>query len=304
MVAGFSEGFPERFARRCLSDIAVVRNHTRFSVLARASENLVLVSVGDEQPVVVRVTPPGHRGLQELRGELEWLLHLERAGVRAVRLLSPALVGPCDTGDGVVLGTLFRWVGGCRLDGQGLTEHLLVEIGRLLASIHRATTSFVLPADTGRKHWYDTANYDVERWAGDLPAPTRHRLLDVIDGRRGTDERVMLVHGDLGLANIHDWDGHLYALDFDDACMAPASYDVAASVFDIVEDHPDLVSMPAVDVIDRVLAGYTSIVEAPGFNGPRILEWWPVLSIERSLSSRRLGGDRQLADRRLRRLVP
>ncbi len=266
-----------------------------------SGENAVYHVIGPDGPAVLRFTAESHRTLAELHAELAWLRHLEANGVDAVRPLGPAPSGPYPLAGGASWHcVVFEYVDGAPPRPSDVTAPLMRQWGELIGAIHAAGPA--PPPGTGRAHWRRTANYDVSLLR--LGAAERAAVTDVLDcASREAGDTNRLVHADLGLENVLWTGGKLVALDFDDACRAPAVYDVAAILYDVLVDHGATAWADPAELLSALIAGYRRRAPLPARDLARLGPLWAALVVERAITPHRLGRRDQDATHRLRTLL-
>jgi Ser/Thr protein kinase RdoA (MazF antagonist) len=263
-----------------------------------ASENLVHRVEVNGQEVVLRLTSVSRRCAAELDAELAWLDLLGARGVAVERPVARDVSGTLALADGgPVRAVVFALVDGSPPDPSTVDERLVYRWGELMGEIHRKGGARVPSLAAARRQWRETANYDTARLADP------HAAGAVLDRVLGTPAPEALVHGDLGLANLVRADEQLVAVDFDDACRAPAGYDLAATLFDLLVDHGDRVPIRPLAASIALFAGYRRKAPLADTDLRVIGAFWAALVVERAITPRRLGYADPAADARLAALL-
>ncbi len=265
-----------------------------------STENVAFRLQAGRSALVVRASPPGHRTFEEVVGELEWVRALGAAGNDVLSVSSLDQPFPVVDGQGhhwIV--ALFEWVPGLPPIPASVDFGYIRQWGRLLGEIH-----LVVPASgvsLKRARWRETANLDTTLLDG-WTLVDRQEVDGLLAGivLKG-EER--LLHGDLGLANLAGDPSRPVAVDFDDACLGPVAYDVAAALYDLVVDNGPFINLQASDAASAFLLGYGGRRPLTQSDLQDLGELWPALVVERSITARRLGVEDPAADRRLVALV-
>ncbi len=169
----------------------------------------------------LRVTPPGWRNEPEVRGEIAFIRHLAGCGTPVappVPSIAGEFVETVTSSLGQCLAVAFEEVRGAHADPWSIDQAR--ETGRLMASMHVASSSFSLPAGTSRLSWRN----EFRGLEGELdPADTE--LRDIARELAGLLSRLPtdldcygVIHFDLMGDNLIWRDSRPVAVDFDD-CM-------------------------------------------------------------------------------------
>jgi Ser/Thr protein kinase RdoA (MazF antagonist) len=203
-------------------------------VHVRSSANHVFRVLQNGRPRYLRLTPSSERGRDAVRAELDFILHVGRAGLAVARPLPStqgALVEELVDGRQRYEAVLLEALEGEQHEWDELDEPAFRAWGRTLARLHRASETF--PASSARPDWrheicaaLETLPAGEASVAGVLASGLA--WLDALPGRdRG------LLHGDFELDNLF-WDGdRIQVLDFDAAVYGPYAVDVAIALQDV-----------------------------------------------------------------------
>ena len=190
-----------------------------------------------DKNTILRVTHVGHRSLEMVTAELEWIEFLARQGA-AVSL--PVLQ------HGGQLAIRWRDFIVCefeRAKGATITEQdwgpaLFESWGRSIGEFHRLARQFV-PADPActRPDCSVDENFDLEFLVPTDQPVIQQRAKDYrarFMAQSRTDDNFGLIHCDAHAGNFFTDNGSLTFFDFDDACYCWYSYDIATILFSAV----------------------------------------------------------------------
>jgi len=145
---------------RCVDDWGLVPQKT--SLLRDGVNHVFATETVDGAPVIVRISDGDIRERGELDGELIWLDHLIRHGCTVTTPI-PSRAGDLLETFAVDAGTYhaccFERFGGRELYPKADPEWndaLLLELGREIARIHRASDELTLPPGHNRHQWYQS----------------------------------------------------------------------------------------------------------------------------------------------------
>ncbi|WP_158292752.1 MULTISPECIES: aminoglycoside phosphotransferase family protein [Kribbella] len=190
------------------------------------------VNAGDEQYFLKLW--PGGRDAAGAVARLPFVRELHEAGFRA-RLPYPVPTRAGELSGSVPAGVvaLFPFLPGATpADWPKWPDAVLDELGRVLAALHSATPSVVLP----REHFSLAVADELRLHLGErIVRPERAALMDQLEllerlqsAVRGLPQRFVVCHADLAGDNLLvDEHGRLSALDWDSAMLAPAECDLA-----------------------------------------------------------------------------
>lgn len=195
----------------------------------------------DGEPVIIRISDGSVRERGELMGELLWLNHLIRHGC--------TVSTPIESRRGEWLETIELDIGemhvSCfkRFAGQQVdpatdpawNDELLVNLGREIARVHRASDELTLPADEDRMLWCDDKEMQVPDPLPECYNPrVIERMAEFLSRVRDwlTPRREFgLVHRDLHAGNFLVEDGRIELIDFDLGCYGLRTMDFVVLLF-------------------------------------------------------------------------
>jgi Ser/Thr protein kinase RdoA (MazF antagonist) len=247
-------------------------------------ENAVFrVETSRGEAYALRVHREGYHDLSELESEHDWTSALARAGLPVPQAIPTregsayATVAFPDSEITRHVG-LVKWLPGVPLS-RSLAESSGPEdvascfdtLGRLIARLHDATSSWAPPPGF-RRHAWDAQGLMGEKpfWGRfwEIRAATsaqrarllaiRNDLLEVLSGLDRSPEVYGMIHADLNADNVLAHDGRLSIIDFDDAGFGWFVFDLAVALYDRMDAyHP---AKPHFDPArDALLDGYRSV---------------------------------------------
>jgi Ser/Thr protein kinase RdoA (MazF antagonist) len=302
IAAAIDTALLERLGREVIGGTRAVT----FVELLPSTESAVYRAAVGSASVVVRLSSTERRTEGEVTAELGWLRHLARAGAPVARPLRDRPMAVRGPDGGPRWGVAFEWVDGATPPAASLTAGELAEWGALLGCIHHASRELT-PADVPRSPWWQTSNFEIDRWFGADPA-RRADIALILERLRLEPAPLRPVHGDCGWANVVGVRGALVAVDFDDACWAPRAFDVAAALYDLLVDRGfDAISPRSASA--AMLQGYRRWSSFDDRDEALLVPCWRALVVERAITDARLGcGDgtaaRHLADLLQRGVLP
>jgi len=187
----------------------------------------------DEGPRILRLTDPEHRTVRQNAAEMEFLLHLRDAGVRAC--------APVPSSDGLLVevvescsASVLTWAPGEQIgpDSPHWNEPFFGEWGRSLARIHEASRSYRGPR---RWDWNEEGLIaDAEQLIPEEDSVSRAEFRLVVERLEElpkTEETYGMIHADFGLRNFHyDPHGGIVSFDFGNCCDHWFVSDIAISL--------------------------------------------------------------------------
>jgi len=231
-------------------------------------ENAVFEMAGPFGRAALRLHRPGYQTAAAIRSEMWWIAALADAGVPVpgpLRTQAGDLLVHLENG---VIATAVCWVQGSPLGVTGkpfaapLPQLLDLHcaLGRLLATLHRASDALRLPGDFVRHRW------DADGLVGDTPlwgpfwdhlaATSGERALllrardSLRDWLKDYDGDFGLIHADVLRENVFVSSGSLALIDFDDSGFGYRVYDLGTAMLGNLAE-------PAYrDLLDALVAGY------------------------------------------------
>jgi Ser/Thr protein kinase RdoA (MazF antagonist) len=221
---------------------------------------------------ILRVYGPEWPSGAALESELVWLAALRRDAGLAVPEPERALDGAWIASVPVAGGEprrclLLREVEG-RFYDRGLTPGRLRRVGALMARLHAHADGFAPPPGFTRPRWDAGPVFapwlDPERAPPDVDTATRaifragsERLAARVAGLAPQSGAYGLIHADLQQTNYLFHHGEARAIDFDDCCWGYYLYDMAITLFELV-DRPAGAALR-----DAFLDGYARLRPLP-----------------------------------------
>jgi Ser/Thr protein kinase RdoA (MazF antagonist) len=207
------------------------------------------VDAADGSRLVLRVSLPGRRTLEEVRGEMAWLAAIAAEGDLVVPMPRAARDGSLAvevSAEGVPeprTVAVFGWIEGEQL-ASAMTERNLETYGEVAARLHAQASGFVPP--TGMKTWdspypflepevlFGEQHRETLGPAGVAPFErARASTLETIE-RLTVAEPPRMIHADLHEENAFvRADGSIAMLDFDDCMLGWPVQDLGITVFEL-----------------------------------------------------------------------
>ncbi|MDR9856704.1 phosphotransferase [Paenibacillus sp. VCA1] len=186
---------------------------------------------------------PGSASSAETVSEMEWLAYLaEEEGIGAplgVKNREGSYVTEVETGRGQSWKvSVLRWVEGDHREGN-FTESQLLQMGGLLARMHRAARKFQVPEGFVRPVWDEQAFAQeaarLKQHYRSFLTPDEHGVYEQaaakvtahMAGMPRDDERFGIIHGDFHEGNLVFKDGEPYPIDFGRCGYGYFLYDLA-----------------------------------------------------------------------------
>jgi len=234
------------------------------------------VSAANGTAYALRIHRPGHKRVEWIQSELEWLRALRRETKlhiplpierREGGLLTMARVEGLDE---PVTCALFAWIDGQPIQWDMITTEHAHQAGLFLARLHNFSRQFVPPPGFARPRldWEGLFGDDSPYNPGDgaaiftaeqraVFAQVEARVGEVMDRLGHTPDTFGLIHADFIVKNFLFKAGDLYVIDFDDGGWGYYLYDLA----------PLLTQMKGearyADIYDAYWKGYISVRPLP-----------------------------------------
>jgi Ser/Thr protein kinase RdoA (MazF antagonist) len=206
----------------------------------RSSANHIYAFARGEQELYLRLSPASEREKGQIAAELDFVKHVAERGVAAARPVPSAggkLVESLAASDGLYHAVVFEGLKGQQwVQSLEMSDAMLRQWGRTVASMHEAAKDFKPAAKRRRKSWKDLFG-----WARKVLEPEREeaakaeleRAIGWMESLPAEEGNFGLAHGDLELDNLV-WDGKRFqVLDFDDCLYHWHAADVAAALEDL-----------------------------------------------------------------------
>ena len=223
-------------------------------------ENMTFaVDAGDRGRFAMRVHQAGYRRDSQVQSELDFLEHVNAAGVRTPKLIrsnsgaSLIHVSHEDV-DTERQCNLFEWIDGkafrkiAEPPGMSVEEACDVyrEVGRQVAKIYNATENWTRPDGFDRPNWDEEGIYGATGQLGDFRqirnvTDSQRKLLDNVAAKVTSDlaafgkapDRYGLTQGDLLPENIMVCDDGIRLIDFDDTGESWVLFEFATALIDL-----------------------------------------------------------------------
>ena len=212
--------------------------------------------------IVIRITPPGHKSVKEVKGEVDWLNYLNQNGAPVVKVLESSngnLVEVIGTDYGEIPVVCFRWADGRVVRKEDFSESLFQIWGRAVGKLHALTKNYH-PRTRDRIQWADD-----EYLSRDLIPTSQTKVLERFDALMDyfkslpqNRDSFGLIHQDVHHDNLF-FDGHkLTVLDFDDAVYGFFVFDIANALgFSIWEKQDSMSNREFADYyLEHFMKGY------------------------------------------------
>lgn len=217
----------------------------------------------DGTPVIIRISDGTVRSRGELLGELRWLDHLISHGCTVTTPIaskSGELLETIELDEGAMHVCCFKRFAGRELhpafDAEW-NDQLLINLGREIGRIHRASDQLNLPSDQDRLPWYESALTQIP---DPLPEGFNPRVTEAMQtflielrGRPTPPRHYGLVHRDLHSGNFLYEKGQVQIIDFDLGCYGWRTMDFAVLLFSHYY-YPSLCVPHATQLAGHVLA--------------------------------------------------
>lgn len=202
----------------------------------RESHNLIYrAECGQGGAFILRLTAEGHRGADEIAGELEFQRYLYENGAPVVTPLPAGdrYVLPITAGGQIYSAAAFSLARGHNWDERCDHEpEIFFGIGKALGQIHRLSKAYI-PAHAGRRRQWDESQHLRKAPALLRAYDSRlcgafHSLMEEMKGFPADSADFGLTHGDYLLSNyMIDEDGRITVIDFDECEYSWYAVDLA-----------------------------------------------------------------------------
>lgn len=210
-----------------------IRGEPRFH--RRVANYVYFTNIGESE-VVLRLTEPSHRSINEIESELDWLSYLAINGMQ--------IAGPIATnaglfvveipGDKTYYAAIFEKAKGSFFNGDlAPTDDLIVSWGEYLGKMHQLTKKYLPPKHIQqRQKWEKDESLVMALRSHDkedqLPYKRLNELMEWMRSLPRDKDCYGLTHCDLHRGNFFVHEGKITAFDFDDSCYQWFSYDMVA----------------------------------------------------------------------------
>jgi Ser/Thr protein kinase RdoA (MazF antagonist) len=218
-ITGFDDGVREELCARF--GLAVPGTHRLGSLMS---------FVYADGRKVLKIAGRSHRGESQLLGEIDFVEHLARRGVRVARPLRSRR-GRMVERVRTFFGYAFERLAGAAVETW--TPDLIEAWGALLARIHAANADY-LPAEIRRPLWHWNEPDYFDRYLRGAPPLLRRRAAELAEWQLALPREPAhfgMIHGDPHHWNLLHHDGELSLIDFDDCVYGWFVADVAAAMY-------------------------------------------------------------------------
>jgi Ser/Thr protein kinase RdoA (MazF antagonist) len=202
-------------------------------------ENRVLGVRIDNRAFVLRLSDLHHRTEDEVRAELDWLRSLSGSGVpvAAPLRLTGREFERLEYHGAECIAVFFEWLPGHSPRPSEWSPDLFTSWGTTVGRLHALSRSYEPPVGRPRRpNWRSLDKFAVHRHvqSDDMLRDLILAWMDELEAPDAATVERLLVHGDLGLGNLHVHAGQLAVFDFDDCVYASPLFDVAAAMIDVL----------------------------------------------------------------------
>jgi len=196
-------------------------------------ENKMFGFDSPENRLVVRVTPPGHKTLTEVKAEINWLAYLSEQGAPVVQVITSRndnIVETVDTDEGPISAVCFEWAPGRLVTKEDFSPDLFQTWGEAVGLMHKLTKDYRPPTKTtGRIQWFDDEylNRSLIPTEQDRVLERFDALIDYFKDQPTSRDTFGLIHQDVHNANLFLDGKRLTVLDFDDSVYGYFVFDIA-----------------------------------------------------------------------------
>ena len=208
-----------------------------------AFESDVYRYVGPEGPSVLKVMPPGHRTVDQVRAEVDWLLALIGEHITVsepIRSRAGEWVEELPSTGHLVIA--YRQAPGTTARPADWTEPMIERWGELLGRLQAHARTWAPPGP--RRHALSDQTY--LRRLGDMAeefpvfhAAAARLLAEARPLLSASGDDIGLIHADLHHGNLLQHAGALTAIDFDDCAYGSYAFDLAMPLYYAVRSQRD-----------------------------------------------------------------
>ncbi|MGY5872880.1 MAG: phosphotransferase [Candidatus Thorarchaeota archaeon] len=208
-------------------------------------ENKMFGFDAPENRLVVRVTPPGHKTLAEVKAEIDWLAYLSEHDAPVVRVIpsqNDTIVETVNTDAGAISVVCFEWAPGRLVTKKDFSPELFQTWGEAVGMLHRLTKDYRPPSKkTERIHWFDDEylNRDLIPSDQDKVLKRFDALIDYFKDQPTSRDTFGLIHQDVHNANLFLDEKRLTVLDFDDSVYGFFVFDIANALGFSIWEKPE-----------------------------------------------------------------
>ncbi len=240
-------------------------------------ESFIFESVWKGIPCILRITHSSHRNIEQIKGELDWINYL--AGNSApVCEAFPSLNGNYVEkiilqNSSYFLVAIFRKAEGGTLNKNKhlLTEHLIIEWGKLVGKLHRLTKEYLPSTKENKRPMWSDYIPNIEEYLNEEPVALKRakEITKTIRALPKDRDSFGLIHYDIHQANFLINNGKISLFDFDDSEYSWFIADIAVILFTVLwtklngeKSREEFI----IDFLNKFLMGYNQENE--------LSNWW------------------------------
>lgn len=203
----------------------------------RRLANFVFFTNLDSEEVVLRLTQPIHRKLEEIKSELHWLNYLNANGVQVANPIatkSGEFIVEMNGADSVYYASIFVKAKGAPLtDEEAYSPEVIKTWGRYLGKMQRLAKNYIPPRGIQkRQNWREDDSLAMALRSLDpkdgIPYTRLNELMEWMSSLPQENDSYGLIHTDLHRGNFFFHNSAITGFDFDDSCYQWFSYDFIA----------------------------------------------------------------------------
>jgi Ser/Thr protein kinase RdoA (MazF antagonist) len=217
----------------------------KLAILGRGFENRMFVFDTPENRLVVRVTPPNHKMLNEVKAELDWLQYLSENDAPVEHVITSRnnnLVETVETNAGTISVVCFEWAPGHLVTREDFSPELFQTWGEAVGMMHRLTKDYTPPTQASKRiQWFEDPylNRDLIPSDQNLVLQRFDTLIDYFKSRPATRDSYGLIHQDVHQDNLFLDGKRLTVLDFDDSVFGFFIFDIANALGFSIWEKPE-----------------------------------------------------------------
>jgi len=217
-----------------------------------------------ENKIVVRLTPPGHKTVDEVLAEMDWLKYLYENGAPVERVVpskNEQVVEVISHDLGEIPVVCFEWAPGRLVKPEDFSPDLFRTWGRAIGIMHALTKDYEKPPDPiSRIQWFDDEYLSRELIPSDQEKVLERydELMSYFRNLPMTKDSFGLIHQDVHHENLFIDGNKITVLDFDDCVYGHFILDIANALgFAIWEKSDDVTNEAFAKVfLEHFLKGY------------------------------------------------
>jgi Ser/Thr protein kinase RdoA (MazF antagonist) len=200
---------------------------------------------GFENRIVIRVTPPGHKTLSDVKAEIDWLAYLSEHNapvVRAIPSKEDNFVEAVKTDAGEISVVSFEWAPGHIVTSEDFSAELFRTWGQAVGMMHRLAKDYrPQSGERGRIQWFDDEYLDRTLIPLDQDRVLERfdALIDYFKDKPTSRDSFGLIHQDVHQDNLFLNAEKLTVLDFDDCVYGFFVFDIANALGFSIWEKPE-----------------------------------------------------------------